>query len=111
MKIYEILNEQEFNMSSDDVMAQTAANRGPPITPAQIQQIIDDYKNRPVSSIGDLVRREIENIDITDIIGIALALGAPHLSYLQSYLIDKGIAYSHEAMQDALVKANIRNNA
>jgi hypothetical protein len=111
MKMNEILNEQELSMSPDDVMAQTAANRRPPITPAEFQQIMKNYKTRPVSSIGDLVRREIENIDITDIIGIALALGAPHLSYLQSYLIDKGIAYSHKAMQDALVKANIRNNA
>ena len=111
MKMNEILNEQEFNMSADDVMAQTAANRGPDITPAEFQQILNNYKNRPPASIGDLVRQQIENIDINDIIGIALSIGAPHLTYLQSFLIRKGIAYSQQVMQDALIKANIRNNA
>jgi len=111
MKMNEIVNEQEFNMSADDVMGQTAANRGPAITPAEFQQMLNNYKNRPPESMGDLVRQEIENIDITDIIGIALSIGAPHLSFLHRFLINKGIAYSQQVMQDALVKANIRNNA
>lgn len=111
MKMNEILNEQEFNMSPEDVIGQTAANRGPAITPADIQQILNNYKNRPPQSMGDLVRQEIDNIDITDIIGIALSIGAPHLSFLQRFLINRGIAYSHSVMQDALAKANIRNNA
>lgn len=106
----DILNEKELNMNPDDIMGQMAADKRD-LTPADIQQIVNNYRNRPVSSIGDLVRREIDNIDINDIIGIALSIGAPHLSYLQNFLIKQGIAYSHQVMQDALVKANIRNNA
>ena len=110
MKMSHILNEKELNMDPDDMMRDLAAIPNN-LTPADIQQISNNYRNRPPSSMGDLVRREIDNIDITDIIGIALSIGAPHLSFLQSYLINQGIAYSHQVMQDALVKANIRNNA
>tara|TARA_B110000977_G_C10615488_1_gene314030 strand:- start:78 stop:410 length:333 start_codon:yes stop_codon:yes gene_type:complete len=110
MKMNEILNEQELSMNPDDIMGQMAASKRD-ITPADIQQILNNYKNRPPQSMRDLVRQEIDNIDITDIIGIALSIGAPHLSFLQSYLINQGIAYSHQVMQDALAKANIRNNA
>lgn len=103
----EILNE---NMSAAEIARQTAASSGPTLTPAQIQQIINNYKNRPPESMADLVKQKIENIDITDIIGIALTIGAPHLSFLERFLINQGIDYSQQVMQDALIKANIRNN-
>ena len=86
-------------MSPADIAADTRAS-STGVSQAELQRLTSQYRSQPPNAIASLLNR----LDADTVIGIALAIGAPHLSFLQKFLIKRGIRFSRNVMQRAMAQ-------
>jgi hypothetical protein len=86
-------------MNPADIAADTRAS-STGVSPQEMQRLINDYRPQPPR----LITRLLNNFDADTVIGIALAIGAPHLSFLHKFLLKRGIRFSRNVMQRALAQ-------
>ena len=93
-------------MSPADIAADTRAS-STGVSQAELQRLTSQYRSQPPNAIASL----LNSLDVDTVIGIALAIGAPHLSFLQRFLIKRGIRFSRNVMQRAMAQVESMTEA
>ena len=93
-------------MNPADVIAATKAS-SKSVSQEELQRIVNDYKSKPPNALPNLLNK----VNVDTVINIAMMIGAPHLSFLQKFLVKKGIKFSRNVMHKALAQVeNIEEN-
>ena len=91
--------ESSPRMNPADIAAATRAS-STGLSQAELQRLTSQYRSQPPNAIVSL----LNSFDADTVISIALAIGAPHLSFLQRFLIRRGIRFSRNLMQQAMAQ-------